>query len=100
MKIKKGKKYLTYVSGLGNPDETLVSETLQILEINGDDCVAKGLGTGHVYKIKKTEIENKVMSKTKKEWSCSFDDGFLITTIIAAIALIVFFLLNLPSFFN
>lgn len=74
MKIKKGKKYLTSVSGLGNPDETLVSETLQILEINGDDCIAKGIGTGHVYKIKKTEIENKVISKSKKYWGESFDD--------------------------
>lgn len=98
MKIKKGKKYLTYVSGMGNPDNTLVSETLQILEINGDDCVAKGCGTGYVYRIKKSEIEKKIMSKRKNE--CSFDDVFLITAIILAIALIVFFLFNLPSFLN
>lgn len=98
MKIKKGKKYLTYVSGLGNPDKTLVSETLQILEIDGDDCVAKGLGTGHVYKIKKTEIENKVMSKSKKNWVESFDA--LLDKIAMLLVVLAFIIMVMILFYS
>lgn len=40
MKISKDAKYLTCVSGMGNPDKTLSYERLHILEINEDECSA------------------------------------------------------------
>lgn len=93
MKIKKGKKYLTHVSGLGNPDETLFSETLEIVEINGEECVAKGCGSGHTYRIKKNVLENKIASKEKRGWRISEDeDSFLVGLVLTmgALFMIVF----------
>lgn len=63
MKLRKGKKYEMMVSSFGNPDTTLISETLVIKKISNGECEAEGLGSGHIYKIAVEDFKKNIVKK-------------------------------------
>ncbi len=65
MKLKIGNLYQMNVSGLNNPDESLVSETLEIKKLSNGDCEAVGLGSSHCYKIKEDLFISKILAEHK-----------------------------------
>lgn len=75
--MKKGKKYLMYVSGLTNPDSTLVSETLKITGFIDGVYTAEGCATGHLYSINEKEFKERRM-KSNKGFMENFEKSIII----------------------
>lgn len=92
-----GDKYLMSVHGLvptdKEKDPTLGAETLEIISITGDQCIAKGIASESTYSLTLDDYKNRILKKSnnghsKKEESSNKLSEYLYIGLIVFLIII------------